>query len=308
MPRVLLALALLSGSSALGQERVRIAVLPLVSPGVDDAQLAGELDAEVKNILVETQHLTVVSEETVARRLKEEPSGRCAPHGRERVECLERIALTTRAVYALLVWVKRLGKEYEVGAVLADADRVPLKQPETLTVRDDGAVKLAGALKHQLRMLLLDRAKIGQLPVDARARDAQAVGVTPPVAAVEPPPAIPPPFVEAPPESMSARKKAGFVMLGVGAIGLAIGGGLMAAGTSTNAGTMDPQTGYILPGRVADVQKAKVLETAAGVALGVGVAAAVAGVVMVTVPGGAAEVSLAPTRGGAMVGLRGALP
>jgi len=96
-------------SSSFGQERVRIAVHPLAAPGVDDPKLVIELNREQMNILAETQHITLAAIEEVERRLTEE-GGRCPPRGKERIECLERVALATRATYSIAVTVEAAGQ------------------------------------------------------------------------------------------------------------------------------------------------------------------------------------------------------
>lgn len=62
--------AVLVSVSALAQERVRVAVHPIVAPGIDDSQLIAELNREVQNILAETGRVTLVATQDVDRQLR----------------------------------------------------------------------------------------------------------------------------------------------------------------------------------------------------------------------------------------------
>lgn len=222
--------AVLTSVSALAQERVRVAVHPIVAPGVDDPKLVADLNREVQVILAETKRVVLVAPEDVEKRLAEE-GGKCPPRGKERTDCLERVALATRAVYIVAVTVKRLGKEYELAATIADADRVLLEQPDPVTVTDNGAVKIDAALKHQLRVLLLERMKADVLPVDPRLRNR-----APPVVVVNPPPVIvkdvpPPPPPEEKPEPGMSTLRIGSLVAG----GFALVAGSVAVGLAVSA-------------------------------------------------------------------------
>lgn len=209
--------ALLVSGAALGGERVRVAVHPIVGPGIDDPKLLLELNREVQNLLAATEQVTLVGAEDVDRRLAEE-GGRCALRGKERTECLERVALATRAVYAVAVVVKRLGHEYELSATLVCADRVMLPQPDSISATDSGAVKVEAMLKHQLRVLLLERLKMGALPGDPRAL-APAPVDNPPVVLVT----SPPPETTTPTLRVAAYGAVGFAVLaGAAGVGLAV--------------------------------------------------------------------------------------
>src|SRR5690349_16939987 len=107
--------AVLATGSAFAQERVRCAVPPIAAPGVEDTKLIVELNREAQNILAETQRVTLAAPEDVEKRLAEE-GGKCPPRGKERTDCLERLALATRSTYSIAVTVKRLGKDYELSA------------------------------------------------------------------------------------------------------------------------------------------------------------------------------------------------
>lgn len=178
--------------------------------------------------------------------------------------------------------VKRLGKEYDLSAMIADADRVLLEQPEALAVTDSGAMKIDAALKHQLRVLLLERMKAGSLPVDPRMRNPAPVAVTPPPP-VEPvkPPVEPPPLTPAPEAAaMSTMRLAGFIAGGVAVVGglTALILALMANGEVSG---LRVENGILQdPDDVARVNGSRSKATIAAAMGGVAAVAAVAAVMM----------------------------
>lgn len=306
MLRFCLVAAWCIASTSIAQERVRVAVHPLTAIGVDDQLLLKELGLETEMILAETKRLTLVSPDAVIKALADEPNGKCPPRGKERMECLERLAHATRATYAIAVHVKRLGKEYELSANVADADRVPLNQCAGVTVLDEGNVKVNAALKHQLRVLLLQQMKAGELPVDPRTRDP----LPPPTIVVQPPnpDPNPPPRIVEPVEPRSNRRSLALATGIVGAAGLVTAAALFAAGAGVGSGTTNPTTGFVLADRRESFALARTLQTGSAVALSVGAALAIVAGILFFMPEDKPKVSVAPVTGGAVVGFTGVLP
>lgn len=303
--------AVLVSVPALAQERVRVAVHPIAAPGIDDPKLIAELFREVQNILAETRHITLVAQEDVEKRLAEE-GGKCPPRGKERTDCLERVALATRAVYIVAVTVKRLGKEYELSATIADADRVLLEQPAPVNVTDTGAVKLDAALKSQLRVLLLERCKAATLPPDPRMRDPQPVVVTPPPVIVKDVPPTPPPTPPAEVAMGISTMRIGAVVAGGFAVlcgGIAIGLGVAAQQEAKDVRVMN---GLLLdPGDVSRINSSRSKATIAGAMAGVAGVALAAGVLMFILgPAEEPRTTVTPIafNGGAGIGISGVLP
>ncbi|MBK7864165.1 MAG: hypothetical protein IPJ65_37335 [Archangiaceae bacterium] len=283
-------------------------MLPIVAPGVDDGRLVNELNREVMNVLAETDHVTMVAREDVDRRLIEE-GGRCPPRGKERTDCLERVALATRAVYVVAVTVKRLGKEYELSGSIADADRVLLEQPEPLSVTDNGSVKLEVALKHQLRALLLERMKVGALPTDPRMLN-QAVVVAPaPVPAAGEPPPQPP--LEPASRPVNTMRVGAFLVGGIAVIA-GVSGIVLAMIARQQVSGLSVMDGILQnPGDAAKVSASRTNATI-GAAMGaVAGAALVAAVVMfIAAPSEEPRASVAPVAfvGGAGLAFTGRWP
>ncbi len=298
--------AVLLATSAFAEERVRIAVHPLAAPGVDDAKLVIELNREQLNILAETQHLTLAAIEDVERRLAEE-GGRCPAHGKERIECLERVALATRATYSIAVTVKRLGNDFELSATIADPDRVPLEQPATLSCAGNGAVKPEVALKAQLRALLLDIIKAGTLPSDPRKLSASAV-----------PPPLPPLEFKSDEHRPTIREPApqsqtgfiGKITMGVGGASVIAGIVLLSVAGGERAGIHVDPYGNIPLSQMGNVQSTGVMQNVGGACVGFGLATVAAGGLLwlMSATGSSGGVTLAPTPGGAAVVFRGELP
>ena len=311
MLRALLVVVFVS-VSAHAQERVRVAVHPLVAPGIDDARLVGDLNREVQDILASTGRVTLVAPQDVEKQLAGE-TGKCPPRGKERTDCLERVALATRAVYIIAVTVKRLGKEYELSATIADADRVLLEQPESLTVTDTGAAKIDVALKYQLKVLLIDKLKAGSLPPDPRMRNPPpAVVVNPPPVIVKdvPPPPMPPP--EEPKASMSTMRLGGIVAggFGLGAGITAIVLGLLAQGEASRL--MVRPDGVLLDASMTGLVTSSRNKATIGAAMGGVAGVAIVAAVLMFVMGPAEEskttVSPVAFAGGAGVAFTGVLP
>jgi len=308
MFRVALFAVLVTGS-AFAQERVRCAVTPIVAPGVEDPKLVTELNKEAQNILAETQRVTLAAPEDVQKRLAEE-GGKCPPRGKERTDCLERVALATRSVYSIAVTVKRLGKDYELSATIADADRVLLEQPEsiTVTVTDPGGTKTEIVLKQQLRVLLLDKLKAGQLPPDPRMRDPKD---TPLVEKREPPPP-PPPLEPAKPEPGMSTMRIGAIAAGGFAVVAGVTAAALAASASGDASGLDVREDGVLRDRsqVSKVTESRNKASIAAAMGGVAGVAAVAAVLMFMLPPAEDKPTVAPVafNGGAGIGVSGVLP
>ncbi len=289
--------AVLVAGSAFAQDRVRVAVHPIVAPGVDDPKLVSDLNREVANILAETQRVTLVATEDVEKRLAEE-GGKCPARGKERTDCLERVALATRAVYIIAVVVKRLGKDYELTATIADSDRVLLEQPDPVAATD-------ATLKPALKELLVGRCRAGALPSDPRMRN--------PV-----PPAMPPPVVEATkpdggsvvdpvdPDSASSRKIS-MAVAGLGLAGVIAGSVLLGVGASNARAALNPDTGNVLADRTQQFSEGRSFQVAGGVMLAVGAVAALGGGMMTMMSMSSSssasqtKVTVAPSPGGASV-------
>ncbi|MBL8950704.1 MAG: hypothetical protein JNK82_08005 [Myxococcaceae bacterium] len=312
MFRVSLVAVLSFTGAAYAQERVRCAVHPISAPGVDDAKLVGELNREAQNILAETKRVTLVAPEDVEKRLAEE-GGKCPARGKERTDCLERIALATRAVYAIAVTVKRLGKDYELSATIADADRVLLEQPEslTVTVTDPGGGKVEIVLKQQLRVLLIDRLKAGQLPSDPRMRNPEKPGLP-----IEPPPPMPPLETAKPAPGLSTMKMGAIIAGGFAVVAGGVAIGLGASASSDASGLNVGSDGVLQdPSQVSKVSSSRNKASIAAAMGGVAGAAAVAAIVMFLLPQAedatsAAKTTVAPTvfNGGGGFAISGSLP
>jgi len=270
---------------------MRIAVQPISAPGVDDVGLVKELEAETQNLLVGTSKITPVNNDDVAAQLVGD-GGKCAPPADVRLKCLERLALTTRAEYALGVELKRFGKSYELSAVLVPRNGERLAPPAALTLTPPVEGKVA-FFKAQLRVLLLDRMKLATLP---------AV----PVAVVGPPveaPVLVPPIVVA---DLDEGRRAlgrrliyggsGLAVIGLGCAGAGAAFGYGAARTGNKASTVEAAR---------QASTGKLLTTIGFAAAGVGVVTALFGATLRGTSDEAPTLVVAPASGGGSIQLAG---
>ena len=169
-------------------QRVRFALHPINAPSIEDAALVRFLDNEANNQLTATRRFTLVNADDVRAQLADD-GGRCPARLDERIRCLERLALTTRAVYSLEIEAKRLGKTYELTATIAAANRTVLKQPESVSAKIEDKAKTKEKLRDLLIELLVGKLKVQDLALDPKDETSVAV-VPPPVAKVEPVPPV----------------------------------------------------------------------------------------------------------------------
>lgn len=272
-------------------QRMRVAVQPMAAPGVDDVAMVKELEVETLNLLVGTSNITPVNRDDVATQLAGD-GGRCAPPADVRLKCLERLALTTRAEYALGVELKRFGKSYELAAVLVPRNGERLATPAAMALTPPAEGKTA-FFKTQLRVLLLERMKLGALP---------AVPLASPVVQT-PPPVLVPPIVVADPDEGQRSLGRRLVYAGAGLTVIGLACAAAGAGFGYGAGRTGNAASNVEAARQAS--NGKLLTTIGFTAAGVGVVAALLGVTLKGISADAPTVGLVPASGGGSVWLGG---
>lgn len=144
-------------------QRLRIAIHPLTAPGIDDVALIKDLEAEARDILVATGRITPVNADDVVTQLAGD-GGKCSPPADNRVKCLQRLALTTRAEYSLAVELKKFGKSYELSALLVPRNGEAITQPEAIPILPPATAPPAAVFKAELRRLLIDKMGLSTIP------------------------------------------------------------------------------------------------------------------------------------------------
>lgn len=310
------AMAVVLLASAGWAQRVRFALHPVNAPSIEDSALVRALDNEASGQLASTRRYTLVDADEVRAQLAPD-GGRCPTRIDERLRCLERLALTTRAVYALEVEVKRLGKTFELSATIAAANRTTLRQPGAVTVTVSDKAKTQALLRDGLIELLVGRLKIQELPADPKEEVARATEPpAPPPTAPTPSmvsPAVAPPAVNS---TVSASSGSGASLrpfsyvaggLAVALAATAVGVGLSAradaaALMAAHEGQMPP---YAL--KTDEVPLARAYATKNGVTLGAsigaGVCAAAAVALFLVSARPADQLAVLPTVGSQSAGL-----
>ena len=292
-------------------QRVRFALHPVNAPSIEDAALVRYLDNEANNLLAGTRRFTLVNADEIRTQLTDD-RGRCPARADERIRCLERLALTTRAVYALEIEVTRLGKTYDLSATIAAANRTVLKQPEPVSTQVTEKSKTKEQLRDKLIELLMGKLKIQELSLDPKDETPVAVVPPPPLPKVDPTPVTPrvEPVVTVPPTMIIERESSGAGLRTgawvTGGIAVALGVTALAVGLSSNseagkisAAHSGEQKPYVLLD-ADEVATANTLRTKLTVTLICGVAAGVAAltsVVLFVVSGKKSQsaLSLVPT-------------
>jgi hypothetical protein len=142
-------------AAAAQAERARIAVHPLLADTVDDANIKQSIEDDIRNVVVSTRKLSPVGTDEVATALR--AAKRCPAQREERLRCLESLAFTTGATYAVAIELKQLGSSFELSGLLAAADRTVLTAPAVVRA------KAAEELPSALRTLLLSHLKLDQV-------------------------------------------------------------------------------------------------------------------------------------------------
>lgn len=218
-------------------------------------------------------------------------------------ECLAQLARLSGSLYALFAAIDLTAEGDLVawGRVVREDGKV---------VSDCGREKQVRVAKARDRIGEASEQALAQLMVVLALRDLPAtkpVEGTGPVV-VAPPPALVAPPVLIEPASTSNRKVAGFVAAGVGAAAAVVGLGLIGGGAAAGAGAIDPNTGYVLQGRIDDYRSARALQTAGAVMAGLGAAVAAVGLVVGATAPGRPALAVTPVAGGAALSVGGAFP
>lgn len=282
-------------------DRVRVAPHPLVADTLEDDRFTADIADEIRNILVGTSHITPVGKDEVQSSLRG-ATKRCPSAAEERLKCLEALAFSTGATYALLVEVRRLGSSYELTALLAAANHTALRQPRVVSSTKQELLKA-------LTALLLEELKLKDLagePAEmAKLLDA-------PKLIVPPPPIIP--ADTGPSPARVAAWVTGGVAVAAGGTALALG--LLAnadAEALLRAAKARGETGppYNLAPEDVPIEQARAAKTTATIVLASAAgAAAIASIVLFVASGNAQPSpaltpSAAPVPGGAVLFLSG---
>lgn len=287
MKRAIVVLALCAGSSALAEaKRVRIAALPLKAV-TGDAKLDEELPRRFEVRLVETKQVDCPLPEKIREFLNTRSGSACEKDA----ACLKTLAENTASLYALASAIRMngAGTAFLVTATLfrVDGEKKEVAFEFKIDREKLGPVAAGDeALKQMIARLELEALE-RVLPLKAGGPEAvggpkETPGVT---------------------QTGTSYRPAGIVVLAVGLGAAVTGAVLLGIGDSGANGTLNPM-GVVRAGMGSQYVKGQNLQTAGGVALGFGAAAALTGflVVMMT---GETQATVAPVAGGAAVSFGG---
>jgi hypothetical protein len=238
-------------------------------------------------------------------------------------QCLSAYALRANALYGVFVLLEWNLKDAVTasGRVVRQDGQLAVPK-KSVTLKFTNKEGFAGAAKLAVKQLVMEELKLQSLPaakatavavepslpVDAGVPGA-VVAPAPPDAGSELPPPPPPPVVD---QGPPVRKIIGYGAAGAGGVAAVAGLAVFLGGRSTASEQLD-ERGRLLPeGNRQSLQAASGQQTVGVGVMCAGVAVATVGVILVLLPGDEVKSTttwwVAPTPGGAAVGVQGVLP